>query len=212
MMTPFLRKLGLTVHITASVGWLGAVAGFLVLAIAGLLNENAVVVRSSYITMELISWFIIVPFSLGALLTGVVQSIGTTWGLFRHYWILVKIILTLVTIIILLVHMQPISYMAEIASGATLSGSDFRGLRIQLIADAGAALLVLLIITTISVYKPWGKTPLGLSKPDEQNKRVAPMRSSRTNKPWVLYVLVGLIVFVILTFIFLHLTGVLGGH
>lgn len=212
MMTPFLRKLGLTVHITSSVGWLGAVAGFLVLAIAGLTGENNLTVRSSYITMELIGWFIIIPFSLAALLTGIVQSLGTTWGLFRHYWIVVKLILTLVAIIILLVHMQPISYMADVASGAALSDSDFSGLRIQLIADAGAALLVLLIITTISVYKPWGRTSFGLSKHDEQNKIVAPVRRSRINKPWGLYVLVGLIVFVILTFIFLHLTGVLGGH
>lgn len=211
-MTPFLRKLGLTVHITSSVGWLGAVAGFLVLAIAGLTGENNLTVRSSYITMELIGWFIIIPFSLAALLTGIVQSLGTTWGLFRHYWIVVKLILTLVAIIILLVHMQPISYMADVASGAALSDSDFSGLRIQLIADAGAALLVLLIITTISVYKPWGRTSFGLSKHDEQNKIVAPVRRSRINKPWGLYVLVGLIVFVILTFIFLHLTGVLGGH
>ena len=169
-LTPFLRKLGLTVHITSSVGWLGAVAGFLVLAIAGLTSENNLIVRSSYITMELIGWFIIIPFSLGALLTGIVQSLGTTWGLFRHYWIVVKLILTIVAIIVLLVHMQPISYMADVASGAELSNSEFRGLRIQLIADAGAALLVLLIVTTISVYKPWGRTSLGV-KMDSQSKK-----------------------------------------
>ena len=64
MMTPFFRKLGLTVHITSSVGWLGAVAAFLVLAIAGLSSENNLIVRSSYITMELIGWLIIIPFSL----------------------------------------------------------------------------------------------------------------------------------------------------
>ena len=108
--------------------------------------------------------------------------------------------------------MQPINYMADIATGTALSNSDYRGLRIQLIADAGAALLVLLIITTISVYKPWGRTPFGLPKLEEQNKRVALVESSKTKRTWGLYVLVGLIVIVILAFIFLHLTGVLGGH
>jgi len=34
-MTPRLRKFVLTAHVTLSVGWLGAVAGFLALAIAG---------------------------------------------------------------------------------------------------------------------------------------------------------------------------------
>src|SRR5688572_23939890 len=107
-MSPFFRKLNLTAHISFSVGWLGAVAGFLILAIAGLASENVLTVRSSYIAMELIGWFIIVPFSLSALITGIAQSLGTTWGLFRHYWILVKFILTIVAIIILFLHMQPI--------------------------------------------------------------------------------------------------------
>ena len=211
MMTPFFRKLGLTGHITSSVGWLGAVAAFLVLAIAGLSSENNLIVRSSYITMELIGWFIIIPFSITALLSGIVQSLGTTWGLFRHYWIVVKLILTIVAIIILLVHMQPISYMADVASGAELSNSEFRGLRIQLIADAGAALLVLLIVTIISVYKPWGRTPLGVNM-DNQSKKVTFGRRLKTKKLWGLYILVGLIVLVILAFIILHLTGTMGGH
>ena len=210
-MTPFFRKLSLTTHITFSVGWLGAVAGFLVLAIAGLVSENVPTVRSSYIAMELIGWFIILPFSLSALLTGIAQSLGTTWGLFRHYWILVKFILTIVAIIILWIHMQPISNMAGIASSSALSDSDYRGLRIQLIADAGAALLVLLIITTISVYKPWGRTPFGVNM-DNQSNKIVYIRKPKAKKPWALYILVGLIVLVILAFIILHLTGKMGGH
>src|SRR5438876_8144523 len=94
-MTPRLRKFALTAHVTSSVGWLGAVVAYLALAIAGLTSQDAQRVRAACLAMELIGWFVIVPCSLAALLTGVVQSLGTEWGLFRHYWILVKFLLTI---------------------------------------------------------------------------------------------------------------------
>ena len=93
-MTPRLRKFALTAHTTFSVGWLGAVVAYLALAIAGLTHHDAQMIRAAYLSTELIGWFVIVPFSLAALLTGLVQSLGTQWGLFRHYWILVKFLLT----------------------------------------------------------------------------------------------------------------------
>jgi hypothetical protein len=163
-MTPRLRKFALTAHVTSSVGWLGAVAVFLVLSIAGLTSRNAQTVRAAYLATELITWFVIVPLSLASLITGIVQSLGTAWGLFRHYWVMVKLLLTILATIILLLHTQPISYLAGVAAEATLSNTYLRGLRIQLVADAGAALLVLLVATMLSVYKPRGRTPYGQRK------------------------------------------------
>lgn len=160
-MAPGLRKFALTAHVTFSVGWLGAVAGFLALAVAGLTSPDAELVRAAYLAMGLTGWFVIVPLSLASLLTGLVQSLGTEWGLIRHYWILFKLLITIFATILLLVHMQPISYMAGVAAETTLSSADLRGLRIQLVADAGAALLALLVATTLSVYKPRGINPYG---------------------------------------------------
>src|SRR3970282_1344477 len=115
-MTPRLRKFALTAHITISVGWLGAVVVYLALAIAGLTSHDAQMVRAAYLSMELIGWFVIVPFSLAALLTGLVQSLGTQWGLFGHYWILVKFLLSTGATIVLLGHMQAVSRMSNLAA------------------------------------------------------------------------------------------------
>jgi len=167
-MTPRLRKFALTAHVTSSVGWLGSVAGFLALAIAGLTSQDARMVRAAYLAMELTAWFVIVPLSLASPLTGLVQSLGTTWGLFRHYWVLVKFLITIPSTIVLLLHMRPITYLADVAAETTLSNADLRGLRIQLVVDAGAALLVLLVATTLSVYKPRGMTQYGRRKQHEQ--------------------------------------------
>ena len=166
-MRPGLRKFVRTAHVTFTVGWLGAVAGFLALAIAGLASRDAQLVRAAYPAMELITRFVIVPLSLAPLVTGPILSLGTPWGLFRHYWILVKFLITILSTIILLVHVQPISYLSRVAAEGTLSSAD-RGVQIQLVVAAGAGLLALLVATVLAVYKPRGMTSYGWRKQYEE--------------------------------------------
>ncbi len=167
-MSPRVRKFVLTAHVTFAVGWLGAVAAFLALAVAGLTSQDAQMVRAAYLAMELIARFVIVPLSLAPLLlTGPVLSLGTPWGLFRHYWIVAKLLINILSSIILLIHMQPISYLSGAAAEAPLSSADL-GLQIQMVVAAGAALVALLVATTLAVYKPRGMTPYGWRKQREQ--------------------------------------------
>ncbi|WP_246857231.1 DUF2269 domain-containing protein [Pseudarthrobacter sp. NIBRBAC000502770] len=166
-MTPRLRRVALTAHVLSSVGWFGGVAAFLVLAVAGLASPDAQLVRAAYLVMGLIGWFVIVPLALASLLTGVVSSLGTTWGLFRYYWVLIKLLITALATVVLLVHMGPISGLAAAAATA-LPGSDFQGLRIQIVVQAGAALLVLSVATALSTHKPRGMTGYG----QRQQRRV----------------------------------------
>lgn len=163
-MTPRVRKFALTAHVTSSVGWLGAVAGFLALAIAGLTSRDAQIVRAAYLAMELIAWFVIVPLALASVLTGLVQSLGTTWGLFRHYWVLVKFSVTVLATVVLLLQTEAISYLGGVAAETTLSSADLRGARFSLVVHAGGGLLVLLVPMTLSVYKPRGLTRYGRRK------------------------------------------------
>jgi len=166
-MKPSLRKLSLTAHITFSVGWLGSVAAYLGLAIVGLTSHDAQTVRASYLSMEVIGRTVIVPFSLATLLVGLVESLGTQWGLFRYWWVSVKFLLTTGATIILLRHMESVIRMSALARDAILAATDFRAQRIQLVVHAGGGLLVLLAATVLSVYKPWGLTPYGLRKKQE---------------------------------------------
>lgn len=196
-----LRNLGLTAHITFSIGWFGAVSSFLVLAIAGVSSEKSQLVRAAYIAMELISWYVIVPFCLASFISGVVQSLITQWGLIRHYWIVAKLVLTILATIILLLHMTPISQLGEVATNQYLSGDQLYALRVQLIADAAAALLVLIATIAISIYKPWGRTFLGIQNSNKQKKP----NTIQVNRYWIKLVLLTLFILVIITFIILHL-------
>ena len=168
-MTPRLRKFALTAHVISSVGWLGAVAGFLALAVAGLTSQDAQMVRAAYLTMELTGWFVLLPLALASLLTGLVQSLGTKWGLFRHYWVLAKLFINVLATIVLLLYTQTLGYLAGVAAETTLSGDDLGVLRSPSpVLHAGAALLLLLVATTLAVYKPRGMTGYGRRKQHEQ--------------------------------------------
>jgi hypothetical protein len=205
LMTTSLRKLALTTHVTFSVGWFGAVASFLVLAVAGVTHQNAETARAAYMAMRIVTWSVIVPFSLAALTSGVLQSLGTTWGLFRYYWIVAKLALTALATLILLVHTEPIGRVAGMAAARTLADGDLHPLRIQLIADAGAALVALVVATVLSVYKPWGLTAYG----QRQSVVVDAPRAGRSSSAitaWTVLWAVALLAAVVL-FIGVHLAS-----
>jgi len=172
-MTPRFQKLSLLAHITFSVGWFGAVVPYLALVIAGLTSRDDSLVRAAYLSMELIGWYVIVPFSFAALLSGLVQSLFTQWGLFRHWWILAKLVLTVFAAAILLAHMRDVSRIAQLAQDSTLSSADFRSDLIH----ASGGLLVLFAAMALSVYKPWGRTPYG-------RRRATALRRSGESAPF----------------------------
>ncbi|MGI8497824.1 MAG: hypothetical protein ACR2OG_09630 [Gemmatimonadaceae bacterium] len=208
-MTPVLRKLILTAHVTSSVGWLGAVAGFLVLSIAALTSRDADTVRGSYLAMNLIGQSLIVPLSLAALLTGLVQSLGTSWGLFRYYWILVKFTLTIGATSLLLLHQfTAVAEAARRVSGAAPGTVPAVGrLGTQLVGDASFAVLLLLVTTTLSVYKPWGKTRYGRRQEQREGPVSISNETTAGGLPVGVKIFIAVIGVIVVGFVVLHLTG-----
>lgn len=167
-MTPDIRKFALTTHVTSSVGLLGSIAAFLGLAISGLNNQDTQAIRAAYLGMDLLAKFIIVPLAFASLATGLIQSLGTPWGLFRHYWVVAKLLLTAFATTILLIKLKLIGYAASLASATILPRAELRTVGMELAVHAAGGLLVLLIPMALSVYKPRGLTPFGLRKQQEQ--------------------------------------------
>ena len=200
-MSPAVRKFALTTHVTSSVGWFGAVVAFLALAIAGVMSPNRPTVRSAYLSMELVTWTVIVPFSIATLLTGIVQGLGTTWGLFRHQWVVAKLALTVIATVLLLVHAQVVGNVAAVAAERVLSRGDLRALRLQLTADAGAALMALVVATSLSVYKPWGLTSYG-----QREETIPSDRDLRASRFWS-RLWFGALVAALALFVLMHVFG-----
>ena len=163
VMTPRLHKFALAVHIAVAVGWIGAVAGYIALDVAAATSEDAQTLRAAYLAMELIAWYVIVPLALASVLTGLVMSLGTKWGLFRHYWVLISLLLAIIATVVLLVETQTISYFADIAADPKTSSDDLRALGSTLVHSVGGT-VVLLVILVLNVYKPRGMTRYGWRK------------------------------------------------
>jgi len=202
--TPSVRKFALTAHVIFSVGWLGAVLAYLPLALTGLTSGDAQTVRASYLSMESIAWFAILPCCFAALVSGLVQSLGTEWGLFRHYWVVLKFLLTASATIILLLHMPTITRVARMAADMTLPIASVGMVQRQLVIHAAGGLLVLLATTVISIYKPWGLTPYGRRRMLQPT--FASVGASATSVSWKLYALLGFAGLLVLLII-LHLMG-----
>ena len=165
-MTPGIRKLALTAHITSTLGWLGAVVVFLALSVIGLTSRDAQTVRGVYLVMEPAAWLVLVPFAIASLLTGIVQGLGTSWGLFRHYWVLFKLLIAIFVTIILLIYMETFRVMARVAADPSTDLALVRNVSPTL--HALLALLVLLVATVLAVYKPRGVTRYGWRKQHEE--------------------------------------------
>lgn len=168
LMPPGLRKLALTVHVASSVGWVGAVVVFLALAHIGLTSTDAQTVRGAYAVMEPAAWLVLVPLAVASLFTGIVQSLGTAWGLFRHYWVVFKLLITVFATVILLMYMPTFRFLAGVARDPNVGLDVVRNASPQL--HAILALLVLLVATVLAVYKPRGVTSYG-------RRRLAAQRS-----------------------------------
>jgi hypothetical protein len=170
IMTPGIRKFALTAHIAFSVGWVGAVVAYLTLDVTVATSQDAQMLRAAYLTMALITRYAIVPLALASLLTGIVISLLTPWGLFQHYWVVISLLLTLIAAIVLLSETQQINRLADIAANPTTSNDQLHALPNTLAHSVGGA-TVLLLITTLNVYKPHGLTPYGWRK--RQGRRAA---------------------------------------
>jgi hypothetical protein len=161
-MSPRLRRFVLTTHVATSVGWLGAVVAYIALDVSAVAGQDVQTVRAAYLAMELLAWYVVVPLALASVLVGIVNALGTSWGLFRHYWVVVKLLLTVVATAVLLTETQTIGSMADMAA----SGADPRELPGTLPHSIGG-LVVLVITTILSVYKPRGMTRYGWRKRTE---------------------------------------------
>lgn len=133
----------LTAHVSFSVGWLGTVVAFLALAVVGLTSTAPDVVRSAYVATNVLGLFVIVPASIGALVTGIAKSLITPWGLVRHYWVAAKLSLTVAATALLFLHQFTV--VAEAARRALARTRRTIGVGVGVIVVAVIAAIVHLL-------------------------------------------------------------------
>lgn len=160
ILKPGLRRLVLTLHIGVSVGWIGGVLAYLPLDVTAATSGDPQTLRAAYVAMDLITTRALVPLGWATFATGLVISLGTKWGLFRHYWVVISLVLTTAALIVLLAETRVIGHHADVASDPTTSEADLRALGNTLPHSIGG-LVVLVLVMVLNIYKPRGLTPYG---------------------------------------------------
>lgn len=168
---PRTRKFTLTVHLVFSVGWVGAAVAYLTLGAFAATGNDTATIRAAWLAMELIGWSAIVPLALGTLVTGLVVSLASPWGLLRHYWVVISLVLTVFAAAVTVLHMPTVTSMADLARSAAPSelgrlGGD--------LVHPGVGLAVLLVIMALNVFKPRGRTRFGRRDPHERGATPVP--------------------------------------
>lgn len=143
------RAIVRAVHVLVSIGWFGLVVVMLVLSAAAMTTDGGTSPRFPYRLMDQIASPMIPIVAVATLVTGVALSVATPWGLLRHWWIVVKLVITL----------------AVIVTGAALTGhwiqqagaAPTTPARWLLVGGAIVHLLMLASAMIISVDKPWGR-------------------------------------------------------
>ena len=216
-MTPALRRFTFTTHVTTSVGWVGAVLAFLALAVIGFTSDDQVTVRGAYLLMAPAAWFVLVPLAHASLLSGIVLSLGTSWGLFRHYWVVLKLGITAFSTVILLIYMGTFRQMAGVAADPVVDLATVRNA--SPILHAVLALILLLAATVLGIYKPFGVTAYGLRTQNEQRRITSTTFASAGTAPTVdagtsawIYAVGAVALALALLIIIMHFTGATFTH
>ncbi|HEY7060597.1 MAG TPA: hypothetical protein VII06_03900 [Chloroflexota bacterium] len=157
-LSPAQYKLALTAHVMVSVGWLGAVFAKVVLGLAALTHAAPAVAAALFVAMGAVN-VAYPPLAIGTIVSGVVLSLGTKWGLLHHYWVATKLVLTvgvIATAVQLTDRLTRQAVPAGLADAAT--SLSMPAAPTLLLALAVVHLLMLGAATVLSIYKPWGKT------------------------------------------------------
>lgn len=181
-MRPPVRKLVLTTHVGTSVGWPGAVTVFIALAAIGFTSPDIQIVRSVLLLMEPAAWYVLVPLALTSLLTGIIQSLGTAWGLFHHWWVIIKLLIAVVATIILVIYMSTFNQMALIAADSTSTNAALRSFAGSALLHGVVAWFALQVAVGLSIYKPRGVTRYGYRKQTQNHPRSTATEKSQTQQ------------------------------
>ncbi|MBB4963398.1 DUF2269 family protein [Saccharothrix violaceirubra] len=169
-MKPGTRKAWLIAHVVVSVGWFGGAWAMLMMGVVALTNVGRELRPAAYEMMHIADTVIMIPGSLGALITGLVLGLYTKWRVLHHWWVVTKLLLTIGAMVFAYVYVAQNVKSALAATEHDLD-ADIGRLAESVIAGSVVMMVVLIVTTLLSVVKPWNRT--GWGRRAQQRRREA---------------------------------------
>ncbi len=164
------RQTLLVLHYVTSVGWLGGGFAQLTLNLIALATGDQQLRHAAHEIAHLFDVSMLTVLSLGAATTGVLLSVRGKWGLLGYWWIVVKSVVTVLLIVGIPVFVGPRIHRAVLATMDGTGDSGYRQVRDELLVSSMVIVATLLLVTVVSVIKPWGRTPIGQRRRTPQGK------------------------------------------
>jgi uncharacterized protein YacL len=154
------RKWLLTLHLLFSAIMLGGAVAFLIMSITAANTSNEGLLKACYTIMHVLAKTSVKYSTIGALVSGILLSVLTQWGLFKFYWIIAKEVLTALSLVLGLVGMNYWSLKAVTLTTAeglnALHDPAFIVNNNQLWVGIILQIISITAMFIISVFKPWG--------------------------------------------------------
>ncbi|MEU5578398.1 DUF2269 domain-containing protein [Streptomyces huasconensis] len=166
------RRATLVVHVIGAACWLGLTLGLVALALTAITTDSSAAVEAAVRSMKVFADWLVLPLALITLVSGLVLSLGTQWGLARHRWVYTKFWLTLATTAASAFALRPgvDESAATVAAGGPITDTA------DLIAGPLVSLGAYLFMTALSVLKPWGLTRRGQKQRGQKERASAHKR------------------------------------
>jgi hypothetical protein len=159
-LSPRARRVWLVLHVGFSVGWLGVALTMTVLALIGQLAASHGMRYGAYEVLHVVDLAAAIPSMALSIVTGLVLSLGSKWGLVRYRWVLTKFAISL-SIPVVAGSVEN-SLADELALSTVDPAARPGGTGLALTACLGAFVAALWVATVLSVVKPWGRTRWGV--------------------------------------------------
>lgn len=153
----------------------------LVLNLIALTTTEVLLRRHVHEIAHVLDRELLVVLALGAALTGILLAWRSTWGLLQHWWIVVKLVLTVVLIIGTSVWLSAWTGQA-VSAAAPDSDPTCAALIAELITGSVTVVGTLLVLVVVSVVKLW-RTPHGRRLVDARRPRRQSSATAATQSP-----------------------------
>lgn len=117
-----------------------------------------------YMTLKIIlfiDWILVIPGALLTVVVGIIYGIFTNWGFFKHRWIIVKWIVSIVVILVGTFYYSPLLEQSLEIADRTREAALHNPIVIsnmrQTFICASIQGISITILVVISVFKPWKK-------------------------------------------------------
>ena len=156
-LSPRARKLLLLVHIAAAGAWLGLDVVLGILVITALVSGDPTGAGAAAASIATFATWPLAVVGLVTLVSGVLLGLGTTFGLVRYWWVLVKLVINVVLVVLVMLVLTPgVTALGEAGRDALATGAAPE-VTSQLLFPPIVSSTAVILAMTLAVFKPWGR-------------------------------------------------------